>query len=95
MTTHRTSRPRSNPRRLACAGLTLLALVTWPFHASAEWIPNGVQVVPWDGVEPSLLGDGEGGAFLAWDHQGSVRLLHIGSDGSVPPGLPARSLPTP
>ena len=93
MTTHRPLRPPSIPRRLSRAGLILLALVTWPFRAHADWIPNGVQVVPWDGIAPSLLGDGAGGAFLAWDNQGTIRLLHISSDGSVPPGLPGGGTP--
>jgi hypothetical protein len=52
----------------------------------ADWIPNGVKVVPWDGISPSLLGDGLGGALLAWDYQGEIRWLHLDAVGNVPPG---------
>jgi len=75
-------------RHLAGAGLAVLSILGHPTETRAEWIPNGAQVVPWDGIHPSLLGDGNGGAFLAWDYQGRIRLERIGSDGSVPPGLP-------
>jgi hypothetical protein len=73
--------------------LVLLALVAWSPHAHAAWIPNGTQVVPWDGIDPSLLPDGAGGAFLAWNPQAQIRLVRIGSDGTVPPGVPGGGTP--
>lgn len=64
---------------------TALLCATCP-SVRADWSPNGVQVVPWNGINPSLLGDGLGGSMLAWDDQGRIKLLHIGAAGDVPPG---------
>lgn len=74
-------------RLLAGVGLAVLVFLAHPSVTRAQWIPNGAKVVPWEGIHPSLLGDGLGGAFLVWDRGGVIRFEHVGSDGSVPPGL--------
>lgn len=64
---------------------------------AVSWTPQGVSVSPgsWDRWNPRILGDGEGGAWVAWiDYRNQIKwqayVQHVGKDGK--PEWPAQAV---
>jgi hypothetical protein len=71
--------------------------VILPACSHAEWLPlgNPVSVVHWYSVQPRLVADERGGAFVMWTFQENAGVQAFTRDGDLRPGWPAAGVVPP
>jgi len=84
----RDSRRRNAGAAISCLVLAALAAAPPPARAQECWDPAGIPVASTlaDRVFPVAVGDGERGAFVAWQEYARIRLQRITAAGEPAPG---------